>query len=45
MNDKTPTTYSELTQKQLDTARKEEQRHGRVEKLDKSNSLLSTFLI
>ena len=35
INDKTPTTFKELTQKQIDTARKEKQRHGRVKKFDK----------
>ena len=33
--DKTPATYSQLTQKQIVTARKEKQRHGRANKLIK----------
>ena len=35
VNKDTPTTFKELTQKQIDTARKEKQRHGRVKKFDK----------
>ena len=35
VNKDTPTTFKELTQKQIDDVRKEKKRHGRVQKFDK----------
>ena len=35
VNDKTPTTFNELTKKQIEKARKEKARTGRVKKFDK----------